>query len=203
MKRTFGILVLAVVIGCTGPSSSPSRGSAKVHPTGKQQKTASDTAVSATARPSWSEQALVRAMRAGHLEDFLKALPPYPVRFSADGYLEKEDPLLTLAQWQKDTLILFGAEAGTGTPIRLSPRRFFKKFLALPWAQGERVTDSVPTACRGNTINNIADFYGPDAHYVTYCLPGSEKYAGMDWAALRVVWRHDSLLAIVRDAWTP
>ena len=141
-------------------------------------------------------------MAADDWEAFVKALPPYPVRYSADGYLSKADPLWMPGQ-DTGTPLLFGYEAGTGDSIYFSPKQFFERFLARPWPEGERTPDSIPPACQGNTINNIAEFFGPHAHYVTYCLPGSEQYAGMDWAALRIIRRDDSLLAIVRDTWTP
>ncbi len=152
--------------------------------------------------PAWDSARLFRALTEADFEQFVAALPPYPVIVSPDAYIDTHDLRLTPRQWQDSAIYLFGFEPGTGDSMNYIPEYFFIQFLAKPWHRGIRTIDSIPPACRGNTLHNIHERW-PDAHFVNYCLPGSEKYAGMDWAALRIVWRGDSLLAIVRDAWTP
>lgn len=58
----------------------------------------------------------------------------------------------------------------------------------------------------GNSLNNLKEFF-PNAHFVEYYFPGfDEKYDGMDWQTLRLVFQEYEgqfyLIAIVHDQWT-
>ena len=57
----------------------------------------------------------------------------------------------------------------------------------------------------GNSLNNLIEIY-PSADFVEFYYGGSEKYDGMDWRALRLVFEEYKgkpyLIAIVNDQWT-
>lgn len=57
----------------------------------------------------------------------------------------------------------------------------------------------------GNSLNNLKEMY-PKADFTENYIPGSEKYSGMDWNALRLVFVEYEgqyyLIAVVNDQWT-
>jgi len=59
---------------------------------------------------------------------------------------------------------------------------------------------------KGNTKDNVKEVF-PDAVFVEFHFPGTEKNGGMDWSSLRVVMKKYGddwkAVAIVRDRWTP
>ncbi len=151
----------------------------------------------------WDSGRLFEALVEADFELFVTALPDYPVVISPDGYIDSSDLQLTPAQWKDTHAYLFGFAHGSGDSMNYVPDTFFIRFLAKPWHQGIRTYDLIPSECLGNTINNIREIWGDSVHFVNYCLPGTEQYGRMDWLALRIVWQDDSLLAIIRDAWSP
>lgn len=59
---------------------------------------------------------------------------------------------------------------------------------------------------RGNTINNIAEFF-PGSTFIEYHFSGfEEEYGGMDWVSLRLVFVQEGgqwyLVGLVNDRWT-
>lgn len=57
----------------------------------------------------------------------------------------------------------------------------------------------------GNSLNNLKQIY-PDTDFTENYIPGSEKYSGMDWNALRFVFEEFQgeflLVAVINDQWT-
>ena len=57
----------------------------------------------------------------------------------------------------------------------------------------------------GNTYENLNIFF-PDAKVAEYYIPGTEKYAHLDWKSLRLVYEIYKgkyyLVAIVHNQWT-
>jgi hypothetical protein len=59
---------------------------------------------------------------------------------------------------------------------------------------------------KGNSLNNLGEVF-PNHPFIEYYFSGfDEKYAGMDWTSLRLVFKlHQGnyyLVAIVHDQWT-
>lgn len=58
---------------------------------------------------------------------------------------------------------------------------------------------------KGNSLNNLKKIY-PEADFTENYIPGSEKYSGMDWNALRFVFEKFQdeyyLVAVINDEWT-
>lgn len=101
---------------------------------------------------------------------------------------------------------LWGHYDGSGEPIHATFSAYAEGFIydkAFVEAQRGRPDERLG---QGNTLNNISEAFGHDAHFVEYYVPGSEQYSGMDWNSLRLVfapyeeqWR---LVGIVHDEWT-
>lgn len=57
----------------------------------------------------------------------------------------------------------------------------------------------------GNSLNNLKEIY-PNAYFVEFYYPGTKKYGGIDWRALRLVFEdyqgEPYLVAIIHDEWT-
>ena len=136
--------------------------------------------------------------------------PTRGVRFSMYAYVDpKSDKVFNRAQFEqylKASKIKFtwGQKDGTGdfyvTPL--------PDYLAT-WANSNKYQSVAPTFNTfqgfGNSLNNLIEIY-PSADFVEFYYGGSEQYGGMDWEALRLVFKDYKgkpyLVAIVNDQWT-
>lgn len=146
--------------------------------------------------------------------------PKRGVTFSPNAYVDPESAV-TLSREQVrgiDTLsqtFVWGADDGTGDPIEMVPSEYMSEYVSdrdfADAARGRRDQ----TLGVGNTMNNLPDaFYNqpPGANteqhisFLEYHLPGSQRYGGMDWASLRLVFERENddwyLIGVVRDGWT-
>jgi hypothetical protein len=145
--------------------------------------------------------------------------PAKGVRFSPYGYVNVESDLRFLPEALRElesdtTRKTWGAEDGSGEPIRLSFRDYYGRFV---WNHDFREAPQVSVDERlgqGNSLHNIPEVY-PGSHFVEYHFPGFDpQYEGMDWASLRFVFEEDEgqpalsgvegwfLIGIVHDQWT-
>lgn len=145
---------------------------------------------------------MVSAMSRGDFDAFVRLLDGRKLLFSVDAYIDEIDPIVDSALAVSDKVILWGYEPGSGMPIRLTFRQFFDKYLNHPYATEGKVSVDT-TLCRGNTPFNFQDVFDKGAHFVEFCIPGSEKYDHLDWHAVRFIFVGDSLLAVVHDSWSP
>jgi hypothetical protein len=138
--------------------------------------------------------------------------PSRGLRFSPYGYVDvKHHVLLT----PEEVAVLgtgtrsrvWGRFDGTGEPIEMPFPAYYERFVydrdfatAAAGKPGERIG-------RGNSLNNIGEaFAGPEVSFVEYHVPGTDRFSGMDWRSLRLVFeRLDAqwyLVGIVHDQWT-
>jgi hypothetical protein len=104
----------------------------------------------------------------------------------------------------KDKL-LWGQYDGSGEDIRLSAEEYMARFANdKSYAQSDSVLVNRSVG-PGNSANNLADVF-PGCDYVEFYCEGSDQYSGMDWGALRLVFRTVGdkvyLVAVVHDQWT-
>ncbi len=99
----------------------------------------------------------------------------------------------------------WGFADGTGEPIELTLRDYFKKFVYdVDFIKAEKISvNNVIDPDPG--VRNIETIY-PNASYVQFYFPGFKKeYDGMDWRSLTLVFKtkHNKLylVAIVHDQW--
>jgi len=172
---------------------------------------------SATPRPTPGEedlaitaQQIVFALQARDLSALATYIHPEKgVRLSPYTYVRAEDLFFQRDQigglFSDNTVYDWGVSDGSGEPIRLTFADYFERFVyPYDYAAGAQLSYDQPIG-RGNTINNLAEFY-PGARVVEFYQPGTEQYAGMDWSSLRLVFERApdgwKLIAIVNDMWT-
>ncbi|MCL2091454.1 MAG: hypothetical protein FWH11_09600 [Micrococcales bacterium] len=110
----------------------------------------------------------------------------------------------------------WGAYDGSGHPMELSFADYRARFV---WDRDYTTAPSFAVdgyLVSGNSLQNLAEHFGPTARWVEYSFPATESaedwdpddYAppGMDWSALRLVFRETGtdyrLIGIVHDGWT-
>ncbi|WP_077211931.1 hypothetical protein [Bacillus dakarensis] len=127
-------------------------------------------------------------------------------------YVYIEDEAIVFQKEEVSSLLennsqyLWGYYDGSGDPIELTPKQYLEEILyAKPYENADEIlVDDIQQ--RGNTINNVKEVF-PQSKVVEYYLSGSEKYGGMDWASLLLVFEQDEsgewlLVAMVNDKWT-
>lgn len=102
--------------------------------------------------------------------------------------------------------LFWGNYDGTGDPIDLSAKDYFSQFVYdVDFTNAEKVTINQSSA-KGNSINNIFAVY-PQSDYIENYFSGFDnKYEGMDWRALRLIFQKVAdkyyLIGVVHDQWT-
>jgi hypothetical protein len=153
---------------------------------------------------------LRRALREQKVELLAELAHPRGVRFSPYAHIDtKRDVVLTPGEIRSaassDARRRWGRFDGTGKPIELDFREYFKRFVVIPAVAGAK-TSVDKTQKTGNTLDNLKQVY-PDATFIELHHPGADpKLDGMDWQSVRFVFsRHDGqlrLIAVVHDQWT-
>jgi hypothetical protein len=103
-------------------------------------------------------------------------------------------------------MINWGQFAGTGDPIRMSLNNYMQRFVYdVDFVKPEKreVNKFIGS---GNSMNNLLSVY-KDCYFTESHFSGfEEKYQGMDWKSLRLVFKERNkrfyLIGIVHDEWT-
>ena len=136
--------------------------------------------------------------------------PTRGVRFSMYAYIDpKTDKVFSRAQFDQylkasNFNFTWGGVDGTCDPLFTPVPKYLKD-----WVDAGKYKSIGPTLNRfqgsGNSLNNLKEIY-PNADFVEFYYAGSEKYSGMDWQALRLVFDNYKgkryLIAIINDQWT-
>lgn len=144
----------------------------------------------------------------------LKALASYispekGLLFSPYAYLDSSAVLLSkdsfLTSLKSGKIYLWGYTDGEGKRIKLSIREYFKNYVYdAKYIEADTISYNGFVGT-GNSINNIKKVF-PEAEFVEYHFTGSEKYAGMDWKSLIMIFEREKdqlfLSAIVHNEWT-
>ncbi|MCC6865802.1 MAG: hypothetical protein IT280_06535 [Ignavibacteria bacterium] len=135
------------------------------------------------------------------------------VRFSPYGYIDTVNDRVFSKQYFMDCFsrlkpkyYFWGYMDGTGDSIYLPIKEYFKRFVYdVDFLNAEKLSLN---NCLGhsNTANNIETVY-PGLEYTESYFSGFEvKFNGMDWRALRFVFKEyngkNYLIAIIHDEWT-
>ena len=137
--------------------------------------------------------------------------PELGVRFSPYGFVDTarhkrfyaNDFVQAIANGNK---YYWGAYDGTGDSILLSVAAYYKKFIYNADFLNAAKTSMNQRLGNGNSPDNIRVAY-PGCNYVESYFPGfDKKYGGLDWTALRLVFKNymgkNYLVAIIHDQWT-
>jgi hypothetical protein len=136
--------------------------------------------------------------------------PDKGVRFSPYPYVRNEDLVFRAADMRNLMLDRavhsWGYFDGSGRPINLTFDAYFMRFIYdADFARPQQVGYNTVIG-RGNTINNISEFY-PNAIFIEYHFEGVDpQRSGMNWRSLRLVLEEQQgawyLVGIVHDEWT-
>lgn len=137
--------------------------------------------------------------------------PDGQLRLSPYGYvLPLQDISITpnsvLQLSESNQKLVWGQYDGSGDTIRSTFKTYFNDFVySHDFIHAPQIAINKVLGT-GNSINNMKEIY-PNSDFVEFHFPGDEeKYAGMDWASLRLVftWIGETpyLVAIIHDSWT-
>jgi hypothetical protein len=137
--------------------------------------------------------------------------PDSGLRFSPYGYINPNTDIVIRpnefrSMVNDPTKLVWGAYDGSGDEIIFTFKEYFDKFVYnVDFLKAEKLSIN-KSAAKGNSLNNIMKVY-PNAEYTESYFSGfDKKYDGMDWQALRLVYRKDAgkyyLIGIVHDQWT-
>ncbi len=139
------------------------------------------------------------------------AHPEKGVRFSPYAAVDTDtDMVFNQAQlksfWDDPRQYAWGAYDGSGDLIELTPRDYNARFIMdRDFANPTRIGIDDDRA-HGNTINNAEAVYPKGIRIEFYIAPSDENGAGLDWAALRLVFEPYRgrwyLVTVIHDQWT-
>ena len=102
------------------------------------------------------------------------------------------------------TKFTWGEKDGTGDLLVISLENYLQQWIfKRDFTQSQFYLNEFKG--KGNSLNNLKKIY-PEADFTENYIPGSEKYSGMDWNALRFVFEKFQdeyyLVAVINDEWT-
>lgn len=162
----------------------------------------------------FSNQVLSDIKNSGHsvLTDIIH--PEEGIRFSPYGYIDTvsdihfslHNYIEAVKEINPDKEYTWGEFDGSGEPIKMTLGKYFKRFVYDADFINAPVISINECKAGGNSLNNIFKVYGSH-EFVEYYFPGFDpKYDGMDWKALRLVFKKSGgkyrLVAIIHDEWT-
>ena len=135
--------------------------------------------------------------------DICLRFSPYP--YMADSNLSFCPVELGENVYSND-ILNWGYYDGSGEPIQLTFREYHDNFIYVADFSSAPIIGLNVEVSSGNSINNISDLY-PDGVMIEYYFPEfEEKYGGMDWRSLRLVFINIEegwyLAAIIHGEWT-
>lgn len=143
--------------------------------------------------------------------ELIKYFSDEGVRFIPYGFIDTSSTKSLSAEdflesINKKWVLTWGSYDGTGDPIKLSVADYLKKFVYNHDYLNAEATGFDAVIKQGNSINNIKEIY-PNHHFIDYHFSGFEqKYSGMDWSSLRLVFEKQNgqyfVVAIIHDQWT-
>jgi len=137
--------------------------------------------------------------------------PEDGIRFSPYAYIDTaNDVTATRSTFRLNAYTnkkrIWGSYDGGGDPIKMTFKEYFKKFVYdVDFLNAEKTTLNTKSS-RGSTMNNMDDIYPGCIYTESYFSGFEEKYDGMDWRALRLVYKEYEgkyyLVGIIHDEWT-
>jgi hypothetical protein len=135
--------------------------------------------------------------------------PQKGIRFSMYAYVQPEkNKHFTREEFIKyipmRTRFTWGEKDGTGDLLIISLKDYLEKWVfKRDFTKSEFYLNEFKGT--GNSLNNLKKIY-PNLNFTENFIPGSEKYGGMDWNALRFVFEEFQgeyyIVAVINDEWT-
>lgn len=137
--------------------------------------------------------------------------PKKGVLFSPYGFIDTTNvQQITKAKFLKVVeehgSITWGAYDGSGDAIKLTAQKYLDQFVYNADYLNADSTSFNQIIGKGNSKNNLAERF-PNCNFLEYYFKGAnEKYDGMDWTSLRLVFEKYQngyfLVAVIHDQWT-
>lgn len=179
----------------------------------EKEKLATTTTLSDTLRDTiiiTLTQQILTALRNKDYNRFATFIHPVSgLRFSPYGYIDTlKDLRFSITDFKSihtSQPFDWGHYNGSGKPIHLTIIAYFSKFVYDRDFLNAKKTSLNEMIGTGNSLNNLEEVY-KNCPYTESYFPGSKKYKGMDWSALRLVFKiykgRYYLVGIVHDQWT-
>ncbi|MCB9246886.1 MAG: hypothetical protein H6606_10725 [Flavobacteriales bacterium] len=154
-------------------------------------------------------QRVLKALQEGNYQEVSRYVDADSgLRFAPYAFVSDDNVVLTkpfLADPDTTLVQTWGVMDGSGDSIQMNLKAYHKRFVCDRnfLEKGEVRFNS--QRAYGNSLNNLKQFC-PDCLPVSYFHPGTERYGGMDWKELKIVFRPIrgkwKLVALVHDEWT-
>jgi hypothetical protein len=139
--------------------------------------------------------------------------PDEGILFSPYGFIDtagsrrfSKASFLALISDSSKTPLNWGQYDGSGLPMDLSWQDYAAKFVYNADFLNAPEFSLNQLKSRGNSVNNIDQVFSGHQYTESYFPGFEEKYAGLDWASLRLVFKEKEgrlyLVGVVHDQWT-
>lgn len=154
---------------------------------------------------------ILTVIKDGDHEELAEYFHPDGVRFSPYGHIDTvNDQVFNAERFKKHCMTMnfftWGSADGTGDPIRMIIREYFKRFVYDVDFLNAEVTNLNYYMGGGNTIENIESVYNGLPYTESYFSGFDEKFGGMDWRSLKLVYKKHKgkfyLVGIIHSEWT-
>lgn len=211
MRVSSSIVILLLVTGALWACRPGSRKGADTDTTVARTDQAPVYDDSASKAFSKSILALMKAKDYKALAEYIH--PDEGILFAPYGFIDtagnrrfSKASFLAVVSDPKKTPLNWGRYDGSGLPIDLSWEEYEKKFVYSADFLNAPEFSVNSLKSRGNSVNNIDQLFSGHRYTESYFPGFEEKYAGLDWASLRLVFKQKDgklwLVGIVHDQWT-
>jgi|SRR5690554_427557 len=211
-RQPFLLLLILIIAGCSNPRNSED--STNSHLPGSDEMEIQyykEKAIKDSLLLAMTEEVL-KVVKERDLPELVNYFhPEMGVRFSPYGYIDTVHHIHFSRdefkqQVQQEDSLLWGMYDGTGNDINMTVEGYFDKFVYdVDFLNAEMfsVNEILGT---GNSLINIDQVYPGTDFTECYFSGFEEKYGGMDWRSLRLIFKTDGgkpyLVGIVHDQWT-
>ncbi len=215
----FTVLTMLTLIACNEQNNNERQTMTPSEDTALKEASSDDSAMMASTAAARTDTSLSEVINgvldAMHQKDYAALAdyfhPEKGVRFSPYGYVDtsnhqhfSQESFLNAIKANKQ--MKWGSYNGSGDPILLTPVNYFNKFVYDKNYKDAPEKGLNRQVSRGNSLNNINKIY-PNSIFTELYFPGNqEKYSGMDWKSLKLVFLRFNgkpyLVGVVHDEWT-
>lgn len=204
------LLLITIIVGCNSRNPEQKAGDEKTTP-GKEAQLFEEQAQKDSVLITRTQEILTAIKARDYPKLAAHFHPEEGVRFSPYGYIDTVRHVHFtsqdfIKQSGEEGTISWGSYDGTGKDIQMSMEAYFDKFVyEVDFLNAEQLSVNEVLA-KGNSLINIQEVY-PGADFTESYFSGfEEKYGGMDWRSLRLVFKYEGgrpwLVGIVHDQWT-
>ena len=217
MKNLIYFSLLLTALQCTKEESAPSLDVNKKIPinveidsTAAKIEVANENKLTKQDSLKLLNQQIIQNLHRGDTRQLAKYIHPEKgVVFSMHGYIRlQKDKHFNQDEIQKyamsDIKFTWGEKDGSGEKMILSLKDYIKQWVfQRDFSKSNLYINEFKGS--GNTINNLKKTF-PGADFTENYVAGSEKYSGLDWNSLRLVFEKFEgkyyLVAVINDSWT-